>query len=355
MGGTPPYTFSVISGALPAGLFLNATSGAITGTPTTQGLSSFTAQAVDSSGNVDSNTVTLPCGINVYPPVTSTCVTINATQNVPITPVTMTGSGGVGGPYTFSATGLPSGLTMASNGAISGAPTVTGTFNYTVTITDSGGNTGTVNCSVTVNPPLSVTCAATSTGEVGVAFNSGPMTITGGTAPYTFSVVGTLPAGLTLNTSTGAVTGTPTSSGTFSIQVTDASGAVGTACAITINPPLSVTCAATSTGEVGVAFNSGPMTITGGTAPYTFTVVGTLPAGLTLNTSTGAVTGTPTSSGTFSIQVTDAGGAVGTACAITINPPLSVTCAAVSTGEVGIAFNSGPMTIRAALHRIRSR
>ena len=132
------------------------------------------------------------------------------------------------------------------------------------------------------------------------------MTITGGTPPYTFTVVGTLPAGLTLNTSTGAVTGTPTASGTFSIKVTDAGGAAGTACSITINPPLSVTCAAVSTGEVGVAFNSGPMTITGGTAPYTFSVVGTLPAGLTLNTSTGAVTGTPTSSGTFSVQVTDA-------------------------------------------------
>jgi hypothetical protein len=72
---------------------------------------------------------------------------------VAITPVTMVASGGCGGPYTFSATGLPSGLTMSLGGTISGTPTVTGTFNYTVTVTDNCGNTGTLNCSVTVNPP----------------------------------------------------------------------------------------------------------------------------------------------------------------------------------------------------------
>ena len=51
------------------------------------------------------------------------------------------------------------------------------------------------------------------------------MTVNGGTSPYTFSVVGTLPTGLTLNTTTGAITGTPTASGTFTIQVKDANGA----------------------------------------------------------------------------------------------------------------------------------
>ena len=70
----------------------------------------------------------------------------------------MVGSGGAGGPYTFSATGLPAGLTMSSTGTISGTPTVNGTFNYTVTVTDKNGNSGTVNCSVTVYPPPTATC-----------------------------------------------------------------------------------------------------------------------------------------------------------------------------------------------------
>src|SRR5205807_2041465 len=141
--------------------------------------------------------------------------------------------------------------------------------------------------------------------------------------------VGTLPAGLALNTSTGAIIGTPTASGTFSVKVTDATGNSSTGCMITINGPLSVTCAAVNTGEVGVPFNSGPMTVTGGTAPYAYSMVGTLPAGLALNTTTGAITGTPTAPGTFIVQAKDANGATGTACAFTINAALSVSCAAV--------------------------
>ncbi len=81
---------------------------------------------------------------------TASCVAITAVRGVAITPVTMTGSGGCGGPYTFSASGLPAGVTMSSSGMISGTPTVSGNVNYTVTVTDNCGNTGTVNCSVTV-------------------------------------------------------------------------------------------------------------------------------------------------------------------------------------------------------------
>ena len=211
-------------------------------------------------------------------------------------------------------------------------------------VTDANGASST-SCQITINPALSVTCGTTTVGEVGVAFNSGPMTVTGGTAPYTYSIVGTLPAGLSLNTSNGAITGTATASGTFTVKVTDANGASSTSCQITINPALSVTCGTTTVGEVGVAFNSGPMTVTGGTAPYTYSIVGTLPAGLSLNTSTGAITGTATASGTFTVKVTDANGASSTSCQITINPALSVTCGTTTVGEVGVAFNSGPMTV----------
>jgi len=62
----------------------------------------------------------------------------------------MIGGGGAGGPYAFTVTGLPAGLSISTGGTISGTPSVNGTFNYTVTVKDSAGNTGTVNCSVTV-------------------------------------------------------------------------------------------------------------------------------------------------------------------------------------------------------------
>jgi hypothetical protein len=176
------------------------------------------------------------------------------------------------------------------------------------------------------------------------------MTVSGGSGSYTFFVSsGTLPTGLTLNTSTGAVSGTPTASGTFSIGVKDSSGAVATgSCPFTINPAISLTCSATgNTGEVGVAFSSPAMTVSGGTGSYTFFVSsGTLPTGLTLNTSTGAVSGTPTASGTFSIGVKDSSGAVATgSCPFTINPAISLTCSTATSGNAGIAFSSPALTV----------
>ncbi len=82
---------------------------------------------------------------------------------------------------------------------------------------------------------LNLSCPATTSGTVGVAFNSGAAVASGGTPPYTYSVAGTLPAGLTINTTTGAVTGTPTAAGTFSVTATDAHGInAASPCAITI-------------------------------------------------------------------------------------------------------------------------
>jgi len=98
------------------------------------------------------------CSVTVNPPVSATCVMIKAVQGVAITPVTMIATGGAGAPYIFSASGLPSGLVMSATGIISGTPTVSGTFNYTVTITDKDGNAGTSNCSVTVTIPSCTQC-----------------------------------------------------------------------------------------------------------------------------------------------------------------------------------------------------
>ena len=109
--------------------------------------------------NVDCGYIKLP-GAN--------CVTITAVQGSPITPVTVVGSGGCSSTYTFTAKGLPNGLTMSTNGTISGIPTVSGPFSYSVIIADSCGNLGTNNCSVTVSspppptPPM-VNCPATIT------------------------------------------------------------------------------------------------------------------------------------------------------------------------------------------------
>ncbi len=310
-GGTAPYTYSIV-GTLPTGLSLNTSTGAITGTATASG--TFTVKVTDANGATSTS-----CTITIKPALAVTCGT-NTVGEVGVAfnsgPMTVTGGTA---PYTYSIVGtLPTGLSLnTSNGAITGTATASGTF--TVKVTDANGATST-SCSITIKPALSVTCGTNTVGEVGVAFNSGPVTVSGGTAPYTYSIVGTLPAGLSLNTSNGAITGTATASGTFTVKVTDADGATSTSCTITIKPALSVTCGTNNVGMVSVAFNSGPMTVSGGTAPYTYSIVGTLPAGLTLNTTNGAITGTPTASGSFTVKVTDANGATSTTCIITIGP-----------------------------------
>ncbi len=141
----------------------------------------------------------------------------------------MTGSGGTGRAYTFTATGLPPGLSISSSGTISGTPTVSGTFPYTVTVTDSAGNTGTVHCSVTVAPPVSASCVSINAVQ-GVAIT--PVTHDGqrrsGWTRYTFTATG-LPPGLSISSS-GTISGTPTVSGTFpyTVTVTDSAGNTGT-------------------------------------------------------------------------------------------------------------------------------
>ncbi|MGO9338732.1 MAG: putative Ig domain-containing protein, partial [Terracidiphilus sp.] len=353
-GGTLPYTFSIV-GTLPAGLTLNTSTGAVTGTPTAPG--SFSIQVKDANGIVASGT----CPITIIASVSATCVNINAVQGIAITPVTLVGSGGSGGPYTFTATGLPSGLSISSGGTISGTPTVTGTFNYTVTITDAAGHTGTLKCSVTVVPPVTANCGCTTATE-GVAISPVTLTGSGGSGgPYTFTATG-LPAGLTLSSS-GVLSGTPTVSGTFSytVTVTDNSGHSGTVkCSITVSapPPVTSKCVCDS-GKQGVALTPETMVGSGGVGgPYTFTATG-LPAGVTISSS-GTISGTPTVSGTFNytVTVTDAGGNKGTVnCTITITAsPICMSCVTINAAQgspitpvtlVGSGGAGGPYTFSA--------
>jgi hypothetical protein len=341
-GGVPPYSFSVVSGSLPAGLTLNTTTGQITGTPTAGGTYSFQIQITDARGSTATSS---GCGITVaWPPVTANCVTIQAVQGSPITPVTMTATGG-NGTYTFSATGLPAGLSMASTGTISGTPTVSGTFSYTVTIKDGAGNIGTVNCSVTVNPAPTASCVTINAVQ-GVAITPVTMTGTGGAGgTYTLSATG-LPSGLSM-AANGTISGTPTVSGTFSYTVTikDGAGNIGTVnCSVTVNPPPTASCV-TINAIQGVAITPVTMTGTGGAGgTYTFSATGS-PSGLSM-ASNGTISGTPTVSGTFSYTVTikDGAGNIGTVnCSVTVNPPPTASCVTINAIQ-GVAITPVTMT-----------
>jgi hypothetical protein len=363
-GGKAPYTFAIASGALPPGLTLDTTSGAITGTPTTAGPFSFTVSVTDSTPGVHATTTTSNCGITIAPPtISAQCVsaTTGTVGTSYSSSIVVTGGNG---PFTFAlASGsLPPGLTLnTTTGVISGTPTTAGPFSFTVSVTDSTpgvhATTTTANCGITIAPPtISAQCVSATTGTVGSPYSSS-IGVTGGTGPFTFALAsGSLPPGLTLNTTTGVISGTPTTAGPFSftVSVTDSTpGVHATAttsnCGITIAPPsMTARCVSATTGTVGSPYSSS-IGVTGGTGPFTFALAsGSLPPGLTLNTTTGVISGTPTTAGPFSftVLVTDStlgihATATTSNCGITIAPPsMTAKCVSVITGMVGTPYSS---------------
>jgi hypothetical protein len=182
-------------------------------------------------------------------------------------------------------------------------------------------DTNNVNsCGTTVCPIITVNPASLPNGSVGTPYNQ-TVSASGGTSPNTFAIsIGSLPSNLLLNSSTGAITGTPTTAGTFSFTVTatDASGCSGNrSYSISIASPgcpaIALSPSTVPPGTAGTPYNQ-TVSGSGGTAPYTFAIwSGSLPGGLTLNPATGAISGTPTQVGLFNFQVraTDAVGCQG--------------------------------------------
>jgi hypothetical protein len=232
-GGAGALTYSLASGSsLPAGLNLNTSSGAIAGTPTGTQASTvkFTAQVSDSS-TVGPVSATQPLSVAVFlAPVFTTTSLPNATIGTPYNQtILVTGAA----PFTFSITSgsLPTGLSL-SGGTITGTPTgATGTTSFTVKVSDPNGASASQALSITVSASGSLAISTTSLLNplVGEPYNQTlQYTAASATLPVTWSIVpgsGTLPAGLSLNAGTGAITGTPTAAGTstFTMEIADSS------------------------------------------------------------------------------------------------------------------------------------
>jgi hypothetical protein len=272
-------------------------------------------------------------------------------------------------PYTFSlalGSTLPAGLTLSMGGVLSGTPTAPGTVTFTVNVSDINACTGsrtytiTVACpAITINPaaaPNSV--GGLPNGVQGMPYNQTLVASPAG-GNYTYAVTtNILPPGLTLNSATGAITGTPSAPGNYTFVVT-ATGWVTAQGSCTKSQsfnllitgtcaPITLTPTTLPGGTLGQAYNQ-TITAAGGVTPYSFSVSnGTLPSGLTFNATTGVLSGTPTTGGTFAftLKATGQGGCFGTrsyvvqvACAtLTFSP------ATLPNGTVGQTY-SQPLTI----------
>jgi hypothetical protein len=362
--GRPAPMFSVASGSLPSGLTLDPVTGVLSGTPDTLGDSTFTIKAANGTSPA---AVTPPITIHVAPTPAAPVFTAAAPPSAAKTGVAYT--------YTFAATGqpaptfsiatgtLPTGLALnATTGVLSGTPTAGGVFTFRVKAAN-GVSPDAVTPSLTINvaaPP--VFTAVTPPGAKKGSAYSYTFAASGNPAP-TFSVAsGSIPTGLTLNSTTGVLSGTPSAAGQFSFTVKAANGVTPNAVSNTITitvadlPVAPVFTAATppSTATVGIPY-SYTFAANGNPAPK-FTAIGTLPTGLTLNATTGVLSGTPTTAHRFVFEVKAANGVkpdkitplititvTRAAAATAANPTLSPSAASPSAASPSAASPSAAL------------
>ena len=330
-GGTSPFKWTITSGTLPAGLALSPTNGVIAGTATGASSRSLTFQVTDAAAILRARKITLT--VNHALPLDRYDCSLQGAELGVAYSQTLTATGGVA-PYTWGLTSgsLPAGLTLSSAGVISGTPSgTTGTANFTVSVTDSqtptpAGSSANLSITVTV-APLSVTTTSLAGGVIDTAYSQ-TLQANGGFPPYTWSIsASTLPANLTLNATTGVITGTPSTTGTstFTVKVTDSTQVSATASlSITISTALAITTTSLPGGSVNTLYSS-TVKAGGGATPYTWKITsGSLPTGLSLNSTSGNISGTPTATGmsSFTIQVTDS-----ESPAVSVSANLSITIA----------------------------
>jgi len=305
--GTTPITWSIYSGMLPTGLYLNQNTGEIFGTPTRLGTYTFTVLAV----GFGSTTRTLRIVIDpvLVPPTINTSIlppgrvgvyysqTLSATGTTPITWSIFSGS-------------LPPGLNLNSAaGIISGTPTMAGTFNFSVRATNSAGS-DTRTLRIVIDPvfmPPTINISILPPGRVGVYYSQ-TLSATG-TTPITWSIFsGSLPPGLNLNSATGIISGTLTMAGTFnfSVRATNSAGSDTRSLSITVAAVAVVPPTITTLSLIGGKDSQDyRQTLSAnGTAPITWSIItGRLPSGLILNTSTGVISGRINDLGIFNFTV----------------------------------------------------